>query len=382
VTPRAAFPALFALLALVALAPCPTPARAELPPGFEESLIGHSLDSPVSMAIAPDGRIFVCEQGGRVRVIEDGHLLAAPFIALPVAVGLEEGMLGVAFDPHFAWNHHVFLFYTSPTPVRHDVIVRVTASGDTALRSSAVTIFELDPHLQQQHLGGSMRFGRDGMLYVGTGDNDHEQWAQSLRSTFGKILRLRPDGGIPGDNPFAAVATGKFRAIWARGLRNAFSFDIDRRNGRMYVNDVGGGRFEEINEVVAGANYGWPLLEGPSQDPQFRGPVHAYDHASGGCAITGGAFYAPARPAFPREWIGRYFFADYCSNQIRWIDPANPAESHLFSTTWIPGPVDLRVGPDGALYCLVRGNSDPVGGDHTSRGLVVRISRAPAGARR
>ena len=352
------------------------PARAAMPPGFVETVLGDSIDSPVSMAIAPDGRVFVCEQGGRVRVIRDGKLLKKPFLTIPVYVGIEEGLLGLAFDPHFAWNRQVFVIYTSGSPVRHEVIVRYTASGDTAVARSARTIFELDPHLQHQHVGGALRFGRDGMLYVGTGDNDHEEWAQSLRSSFGKILRIRPDGTIPRDNPFVNVALGDHRAIWARGLRNAFTFDIDAKTGRMYIDDVGGSTFEEVNEGVAGANYGWPLYEGPSHDPAFRAPVHSYGHDSQSCAITGGAFYRPRRPQFPREWEGRYFFADYCSNVISWLDPSSPGIARVFGSTRIPGPVDLRCGPDGALYYLVRGTSDPVGGDHTSRGLVVKISWA------
>jgi glucose/arabinose dehydrogenase len=359
----------------------PASARAGMPPGFAETVLGDSLDSPVSMAIAPDGRVFVCEQGGRVRVIRGGRLLKKPFLTLPVSVGLEEGLLGLAFDPHFTWNRHVFVIYTSGSPVRHEVIVRYTASGDTVIPGSGHTIFELDPHLQHQHVGGALRFGRDGTLYVGTGDNDHEEWAQSLRSSFGKILRIRTDGTIPADNPFAQVAQGVHRAIWARGLRNAFTFDIDPKTGRMYVNDVGGSEYEEVNEGVAGGNYGWPLFEGPSHDPSFLAPVYAYGHART-CAITGGAFYRPARPAFPREWEGRYFFADYCANEISWLDPAAPGIAHLFGTTRIPGPVDLRCGPDGALYYLVRGTSDPIGGDHTSQGLVVRIAWVGNGSKR
>jgi glucose/arabinose dehydrogenase len=188
----------------------------------------------------------------------------------------------------------------------------------------------------------------------------------------GKILRIRTDGSIPPDNPWAGIASGPRRAIWARGLRNAFAFDIDRASGRMFINDVGGALFEEVNEGRPGANYGWPIFEGPSADTAFTAPVHAYGHDQG-CAITGGVFYSPKRRAFPREWAGRYLFTEYCRNEIRWIDPAAPAEAHLFGTTRVPGPVDLRVGPDGALYYLVRGNSDPVGGHDTSRGMVVRV---------
>jgi glucose/arabinose dehydrogenase len=258
-------------------------------------------------------------------------------------------------------------------------VIRCEASGDTVRAGSAQTIFELDAHQQHQHVGGALRFGRDGMLYIGTGDNNGEGWAQSLHNTFGKILRIRPDGAIPRDNPFYDLAKGNRRAIWARGLRNAFTFDIDRVTGRMFINDFGCSEIEEENEGTAGAKYGSPAEEGPRigepcpTTKGYRPPVHAYDHDHG-CAITGGAFYSPARRAFPGEWRGRYFFSDYCDNEIRWLDPASPLKGHVFGTTFAPGPVDLRVGPDGALYYLVRGNSNPVGGHDTSSGMVVRVT--------
>ena len=348
-------------------------------PGFVETVIADSINSPVSMAIAPDGRIFVCEQGGRLRVIRRDSLLARPFVTLPVSTGAEEGLLGVAFDPGFVRNRRVYVCYTAATPTRHNRIERWTAGGDTARPGSATIVFELDDNVDHVHVGGALRFGRDGRLYAGTGENGAGERSQSLRSTHGKLLRIEPDGKIPADNPFYGVATGRYRAIWARGLRNAFAIDIDPATGRMLVNDVGADAFEEVNEGVAGANYGWPMTEGPSESPRVRSPIHSYGHDQG-CAITGGAFYAPgpARAAFPREWRGRYFYAEYCGNEIRWIDPAAPARHTVFGTTLVPGPVDLKFGLDGCLYYLARGNSDPVGGDNTSRGMVVRVCRAGA----
>jgi glucose/arabinose dehydrogenase len=343
--------------------------------GFVETVLADSIDSPVSMAVAPDGRVFVCEQGGRLRVIRGHALLARPFVTLPVAVGAEEGLLGVAFDPGFASNRRLYLCYTAATPTRHNRIERWIASGDTARPGSAAAIFDCDDNTDHVHVGGALRFGRDGKLYAGTGENGVGEFSQSLRSTHGKILRIDPDGRIPADNPFASIAEGRHRAIWARGLRNAFAIDVEPKSGRIFVNDVGGDAFEEVNEVVAGANYGWPMTEGPTASPRVRAPIHSYGHDQG-CAITGGAFYSPpagASSAFPPEWRGRYFFEEYCRNEIRWIDPASPAHATVFGTTLVPGPVDLRVGPDGSLYYLARGNSDPVGGEHTSRGVVVRV---------
>ncbi len=348
-------------------------------PGFAETVLTRDLDSPVSMAIAPDGRVFVCEQAGRLRVVRDGRLLARPFVTVPTRAQFEEGLLGVALDPGFDRNRCVYLVYTSQVPRRHNRVVRFTASGDTAARGSETTIFDLDDDTGQLHVGGAIHFGRDRMLYIGTGDNDDGPRSQSLHSSFGKLLRIRPDGGIPRDNPFYEVATGAHRAIWARGLRNVFSFDVEPRTGRIFINDVGGSAYEEIDLGIAGGNYGWPMFEGPGSREGFRFPIHSYGHDAG-CAITGGAFYEPAHALFPPEWVGRYLFADFCAAEIRWIDPAHPAVAHLFHRTRIAGPVDLRVGPDGALYYLARGNVVPTGGEHVPGGSLVRVApERPAG---
>jgi len=375
-------------LATAPVAPRHASVADRIHPGFVETVIADSIDSPVSMAVAPDGRVFVCEQGGRLRVIKGDLLLARPFVTLPVAVGAEEGLVGVAFDPAFASNHRLYLCYTAAAPTRHNRIERWIAAGDTARPGSAAALFECDDNGDHVHVGGALRFGRDGKLYAGTGENGVGEFSQSLRSTHGKILRIDSDGRIPADNPFFTIAEGKHRAIWARGLRNAFAIDVEPKSGRIFINDVGADAFEEVNEGVAGANYGWPMTEGPTASPRVRAPIHSYGHDQG-CAITGGAFYAPpagARAAFPAEWRGRYFFEEYCRNEIRWIDPASPARATVFGTTLIEGPVDLRVAPDGSLCYLVRGNSDPVGGEHTSRGAVVRVRwhgapRAGAGAK-
>jgi glucose/arabinose dehydrogenase len=345
--------------------------------GFVETVIADDLDSPVSLALAPDGRVFVCEQRGTLRLIRDGWLLSKPFVTVPTQAVIEEGLLGVACDPQFARNHWVYVCYTALEPKRHNRVVRFTASGDTALAGSEVRIFDLDDHYEHNHVGGGLRFGRDGKLYISTGENGIGPDAQNLGSTYGKLLRINPDGSIPTDNPFYARTDGRYRAIWARGFRNAFSFDIQPGTGRVFVNDVGEKKFEEVDEAVAGGNYGWPAVEGPGGGAAYRQPIYHYDHATGGCAITGGAFYNPRGATFPREWVGRYFFGEYCRNEIRWLDPVHPANHGVFGITIACGPVDFRVTDDGNLYYLARGNSGPVGGEGTARGIVVRVTHSP-----
>jgi glucose/arabinose dehydrogenase len=308
------------------------------------------------MELAPDGRVFVCQQSGDVRVIKDGALMPSPFVSIATESSGERGLLGLALSPGFAINQFIFVYYTTGTPTVHNRVSRFTANGDVAVPGSEVVILELETLTEVRHNGGAIHFGPDGMLYVAVGDNTRAASAQSLDDRLGKILRIAEDGSIPTDNPYYATAAGDNRAIWAIGLRNPFTFAFEPGTGRMFINDVGESLVEEINEGFAGANYGWPLCEGACQsaDELFEDPVFQYDHGSTlttGRAITGGAFYSRANQ-FPAAYRGKYFFADTLSGWIRLYDPVT-GEAALFASG-LAGPVDLRVGPDGALYYLAR----------------------------
>jgi len=342
---------------------------ATLPTGFTESQVAGGLASPTAMAFAPDGRLFVCEQGGRLRVIKNGSLLATPFLTVTVNSSGERGLLGVTFDPDFATNQFVYVYYTATTPAIHNRLSRFTANGDVAAAGSEVIILELN-NLSgaTNHNGGAIHFGIDGKLYIAVGENANGANSQTLNNLLGKILRINADGTIPSDNPFFNTATGNNRAIWALGLRNPFTFSFQPGTGRMFINDVGQNTWEEINEGNAGANYGWPDTEGQTSDPRFTSPLFSYGHGSGtssGCAITGGAFYNPPTQQFPADYTGDYFFADFCSGWIRKLDPANGNTVALFATG-VSSPVDLQVASDGSLYYLARGSG-------SNTGIVVRV---------
>jgi glucose/arabinose dehydrogenase len=198
-------------------------------------------------------------------------------------------------------------------------------------------------------------------LYIAVGENAVSSNSQTLSNRLGKILRINSDGSIPSDNPFFSTATGDNRAIWALGLRNPFTFGFQPGTGRLFLNDVGEVTWEEINEGVAGSNYGWPTCEGSCGNPNFRNPLFQYGHSGGafnGCAITGAAFYNPVTVVYPPEYLGKYFFADLCSGWIRTFDPATSATVQF--RTGLSSPVDLQVGPDGLLYYLVRGGGGGV----------------------
>jgi glucose/arabinose dehydrogenase len=327
---------------------------ATLPTGFTESMVAGGLTSPTAMQFAPDGRLFVCEQEGRLRVIKDGALLSTPFVTITVNSDGERGLLGVAFDPDFAVNHYLYVYYTAPSPAVHNRISRFTANGDVAVAGSEAVIFELDNlSSANYHNGGALNFGPDGKLYAAVGENGNGANAQTLNNVLGKVLRINKDGTIPADNPFYTIASGRNRAISALGLRNPFTFAFNPAGADMFINDVGESTWEEINDGRAGANYGWPDTEGPTNDPRFRSPLYDYTHASGGCAITGGAFYSPLIPRFPSDYAQDYFFADYCAGWIRKLDAAAGNTATNFASG-ITAPVDLKVSDDGALYYLAR----------------------------
>src|SRR5438105_1970207 len=180
----------------------PSAWAANLPAGFVETQIA-TPNSPVQMDFAPDGRLFICEKGGTLRIVKNDKLLAKPFLTVTTDTQGERGLLGVAVDPDFANNKFV-------------------------------------------------------SIYFAAGENKNSANSQSLNTTLGKILRINKDGSIPTDNPFFTQTSGKNRAIWALGLRNPYTFAFDPQNGRMFINDVGESTTEEINDGIAGSNYGWP----------------------------------------------------------------------------------------------------------------------------
>lgn len=341
---------------------------ASLQSGFAETQIA-GLSNPTAMALHPDGRVFVCQQTGQLRVIKNGAVLPTPFTTLTVNSSGERGLLGVAFDPDYATNRFVYVYYTATTPAIHNRVSRFTADAtneDIAVPGSEVVLLDLETLSATNHNGGAIHFGPDGKLYIATGENAVPSNAQSLSNRLGKILRLNADGTIPADNPtsfpnIAGSPTGVNRAIWAVGLRNPFTFTFQPGTGRMHINDVGQNTWEEINLGTAGANYGWPACEGQCAVAGMTNPVYPYSSASGpNCAITGGAFYNPTTATFPAQYLGKYFFADFCGGWIKTIDPLSPPPVNGNAPDFATGislPVDIQVANDGSLYYLARGSN-------------------------
>jgi glucose/arabinose dehydrogenase len=350
----------------VSLLPLLIVMMASLPGDFVETEI-KGLSIPTAIALHPDGRIFVCQQTGELRVIKNGAVLPTPFTTLNVNADGERGLLGVAFDPNYATNRFVYVYYTATTPTIHNRVSRFTASGaneDVAVAGSEVVLLDLETLGQANHNGGAIHFGPDGKLYIAVGENAVPTNAQSLANRLGKILRINSDGTIPADNPtsfpnIAGSPIGVNRAIWAVGLRNPFTFTFQPGTGRMHINDVGQDTWEEVNVGTAGANFGWNTCEGTCGTAGMTNPLYQYSSADPApCAITGGAFYNPATPTFPAQFIGKYFFADFCGGWIKVIDPLSPPPTGaaVDFATGINFPVDIQVANDGGLYYLARGS--------------------------
>ena len=380
-----------------------------LPDGFAEKLYGSGLTNPTSMAFAPDPcpssgtpvhRLFVCEQAGTVRVFRNGVLQAKPFLSVKTETCDERGLSGIVFDPNFATNHYVYVYYTifassdSSLPT-HNRLSRFTAdpaNPDVALAGSETPIMEMDTLNPNAciHNGGAMHFGPDGRLYIAVGNNGVGAHSQDYGTVLGKILRINPvpenpdgtnpDSTFPTDNPFYQTTTGKNRAIYILGLRNPFTFKFQPGTGRMFIDDVGEAICERIFEGVKGGNCGWPVFECPANPPipGLINPIFAYQHNPGftvhGCAITGGAFYNPAPrcsgdppSGFPSSYIGQYFFLDLCAG---WIYTLDPNQIDVTSTFQFPCPLCHKIslfaqgihgsgsGDEGATYLTVGPDAD------------------------
>jgi len=325
------------------------------------------LSSTTAFAQSPDGRIFIAQQAGSLRVVKNSALLATPFMTLAVDSAGERGLLGVAFHPDFATNGWVYVYYTTTSGGTHNRVSRFTANGDVVLAASEAILVDL-PALSgaTNHNGGALHFGADRKLYVAVGDNADSSKPQNLADPFGKMLRFNDDGSIPVDNPFCTTQGNLACAVWAYGLRNPFTFAFQPGSGRMHINDVGQDTWEEIDLGAPGANYGWPASEGPANvTAGVTAPLFAYKHSAAsppgsgpggffvGFAITGGAFYPDSGP-FPTAYRGNYFFADFVNRFVARLDLANSNAAYAFAN--LSGdPVDILAGIDGALYVLTRG---------------------------
>ncbi len=336
------------------------------PPNFSQVQVATGVSNPTAMAFAPDGRLFICLQSGAIRIFKNGVLLGTNFASFGVDASGERGLLGLAFDPNFSSNQYLYIYYTPNTgSPRRNRLSRLTANGDVMAAGSESVLLNFDPLSgATNHNGGFLKFGPDGKLYVAIGENATPANAQNYHTYHGKLLRLNSDGSAPTDNPFynatpnGSSTTEQSKRVWALGLRNPFSFDVQPGTGRLFVNDVGQNTYEEIDDATAaGQNFGWPNQEGTTV-AGFVSPVYYYGRGSGdnqGCAITGGAFFNPGSTNYPAAYAGNYFYLDYCNKWInRLVLSGGTASRQTFATSLPGSAVCIATGPDGNLYFLSR----------------------------
>jgi len=293
-------------------------------------VVAQGLRSPLYLTHAGDGsgQLFVVEQSGTIRVIVNGALLEKPFLDITnrILSGGERGLLGLAFHPNHRKNGRFFVNYNR----RDDgatVLAEYRRQGLALQAGTEERILMVVPQPYANHNGGMVTFGPDGFLYIGRGDGgsrgDPQNRAQNTAELLGKILRIDVDAappyGIPADNPFARA--GGRPEVFAYGIRNPWRFSFDRETGALWLADVGQYKWEEIDLVTRGGNYGWHITEGnhcylPEKDCPVVGqimPVFEYGHDQGRCSVTGGYVYRGRNvPALK----GLYLFGDFCSGEV------------------------------------------------------------------
>lgn len=343
------------------------------------------LSSPVYVTGAKDGsnRLFIVEQGGRIKVLQPGATTPAVFLDISsrVLFGGERGLLGLAFHRDFSNNRRFFLDYTrQPDGATVIAEYRASESNPNLAEFNETTVLVI-PQPFANHNGGMIAFGPDRFLYIGMGDggsaNDPGNRAQDLNNLLGKILRIDVDnanGAIPysspADNPFFGAAAGRDE-VYAFGMRNPWRFSFDRLTGDLYVGDVGQNAWEEIDIITRGGNYGWRVAEGNHCNPSIGGglcsliglvpPVAEYLHTAGRCSTTGGYVYRGAKQTLPS---GTYVYADFCSGEL--FSLSGGAQSLLLDTGMNissfgedeAGEIYV-VGLGGTVHRLINPNSTP-----------------------
>jgi len=359
--PALALPTLALLAALLA-----APPATAYPTDFVDELVASVPGAPVAFVCTSDGRYFVGDLFGSIyEVSSNGTVNPAPMITLNVENFEEQGLLGMALDPAFPAAPYVYVLYTpqgaTPTNLFHR-ISRFHVSGGGIVAGSERILHAALPTGNGFHVAGGLEIGPDGKLYAAVGENGYDgaqPYPQQLDRLEGKLIRINTNGTIPSDNPFYNTP-GARQEIFQRGFRNPFRFTFQPGTGLLWVNDVGSNvtnAWDEIDVGGAGANFGFPLVEGivPSPPTGVTNPLYAIKRNSGSC-ITGGAFYTGG--PFPAGYDGNYFWLDHVRGQINRmvLGAGNSVQSVTipWGTTasggWYNGAVDLKMGRDGALY--------------------------------
>ena len=342
---------------------------AQLPAGFvQKTLTDNSIREATCMAHAPDGRIFIAERGGIVKVYQNGTLSLLHTVATTTAA--EQGLLGITLHENFAQNGKCYIYYTNPALTTHFLDVLVISASNTI--TSSTRLVQFDPIINGYHNGGAMWF-KNGYLYLCNGESNEPAEAANLNSDRGKVLRLLENGQPATSNPYynTAGANQSKKSIWAIGMRNPWAMTYDPASQHMFVANVGGG-FEEINDITnpdpaKNYDYGWDQRgrSGTDQDPATTIlPFFAYRHENWGCAITTVAAFNPASTNYPAQYKNKIYMTDWCSGWLRSIDITNPTAPYQeFSASGFGSILGMSVGVDGNIYYI----------NYNSRGSLARM---------
>ena len=383
----------------------PAAGAATPPVGFEERTVVSGLTAPTAVDWAPDGRMFIAEKAGRVRVVTaGGTLLSTPLLDISdhVHPSGDRGLLGLAVDSNFASNRYLYLLYTYDTSSSHPTgpktsrLTRVTVSSNNTASSETVLVGRIGeapcpapsntsdciPSDGTSHSIGTVRSAPDGTLWIGSGDgsdygrvDERALRTHDEQSFAGKLIHVDRNGrGLPGHPlcPSETDLTKVCTKVWAKGFRNPFRFSL-RPSGLPAVGDVGWGSAEELNLAQPGRNYGWPCYEGRSRVGGYSGfstctalyskegttagvafPDHHYSHSGSGAAIVGGPTYTGG--PYPGEFDGDLFFGDYVRGWIKRLEfdsGGRPAGTKDFATGWYGVDLELR---GGELYSVEFGD--------------------------
>jgi glucose/arabinose dehydrogenase len=387
-------------------------ARATPIPGFVETVVAGNLSGgPTALAFLPDGRLLITEKDGDLD-LTDG-VTTTTLLTVPVCTDSEMGLLGIAVDPDFGTNGHIYLYRSngpdcSSSTGRFNQVVRVTMdpNDSTVSPGSLVVLLSGIRTDGGNHDGGVLRMGPDGKLYAGAGDSgigDNQggpgsstnPYSQDPSELNGKVLRLNLDGTAPADNPFFGQA-GKQGTIFALGFRNPFRFAFDPLTGSLWAADVGDETIEEIDVVTSGGNYSWPYCEGTEPtgcaQPGDVSPIFTYPHSGGsslgGCVI-GGSFAGVAFGPYAND----YFFGD-CNSSNIYHATMNGTRDNIVGTPTLfvsdaGTPADIIFGPDGALYYAAVGAGEvrrvaavANGGDQPLAGKKLVLKDDPTGTKK
>ena len=322
----------------------------------------QNLEVPWSLAFAPDGRLFITERPGRVRIYRDGELLPTPALVLnDVRAEAESGLMGIALHPSFSTTRFVYLLYTADTAGgARNRLVRYRETNNT-LADRAVLLDNIPA--ASIHDGGRIRFGPDGRLYLTMGDAAMASLAQSLSTLAGKILRLNDDGSAASGNPFGSE-------IWSYGHRNPQGLDWDPANGQLWATEHGQTGNDELNLIQRGRNYGWPVIEGGTTRPDMETPILSF---SPSIAPSGGSFYTGSRMPGLRN---NFFFATLTGRHIHRVQLTPDRNRVQGAERWLQNQFgrirDIVSGPDGALYFCTN-NRDGRGSPSSTDDRVLRV---------